>query len=271
MPIITITGGIGCDVEPIAELVARQLDLPLFDDKKLLEEAERIGYSEQVGTEFLKERYPIFRLVSNKPEMHLDMMEAVIFEAVRKGNGVIPGHAGHMILHDLDGVLRVRLFASEKSRIQNISEKQGLEFDSARKIVHKSDSEKRGFLHFAFHKDWDDLSLYDIVINREALSNKEAVKLIADAAKTEKMKSGMDNMEEYFEKKALEKIVESALLKTTYANQLVVEVIDKDVVKLMGFVECEEYRDGIIGLVEKQPRVSRVISEIAIYPVGVGY
>jgi hypothetical protein len=35
MSIITVTGGIGCDVDIIAELVAGQLNLPLLDDQKL--------------------------------------------------------------------------------------------------------------------------------------------------------------------------------------------------------------------------------------------
>ena len=268
MPIITITGGIGCDVESIAEQVAGQMKLPLFNDKKLLEEAEKMGFSEKESLESLKEKSHRFQLLSNKPEMYLDMMEAVVFEAVRKGNGVIPGHAGQMLLRNLKGVLHVRLFASKETRIMNLCERQGLGLEAAKKIVHKSDNEKRGFMHSAFHAEWDDLSLYDIVINRERLDGKATVKLISDAAETDTIKAGMKNMEEYFEKMALEKIVESALLKIASSHRLIVEAVEKDVVKIMGLADSKEYKDQIIRIVENQPGVSRVISEIAVYPVA---
>ena len=272
MPIITITGGIGCDVESVAELVAGQLDLPLFNDTKLLEEAEKMGLSEKVSMESLKEKaHSVLNLLSTKPKEYLDLMEAVIFEAARKGNGVILGHAGQMLLRGFDGVLHVRIFASEENRCRNLSEKQSMDREAARKIIHKSDNEKRGFLHTAFHADWDDLSLYDIVVNMERLDSKAAAGLIAGAANTEKIKTGMGNMEERLEKKALVKIVEAALLKNVYANRLIIEAVEKDVVKITGFVDCQRDADDMVKTVENLPGVSRVVSEIAIFPIVGGY
>ena len=57
---------------------------------------------------------------------------------------------------------------------------QRLGREGAQKVMHKSDSERRGFLQFAFHKDWDDLSLYDLIINRDKLRLDSAAKRITE-------------------------------------------------------------------------------------------
>jgi len=270
MSIITVAGGIGCDLDLIAQSVAEQLNLPLLDDQKLLDEAEKMGLSTLDGMESLKEKTPGFlsNLFTNKIETYRDMMEAVVLESVRSGNAVIPGHCSQMILSEFDAVLHVRLFASIESRIKKLSEQQEISLEAAARIIHKSDSEKRGFIHTSFHMDWDDLSLYDLVVNRDKMDVKSTVKLITDAAETEKIKAGLVNPEESLVKKALVKLVESTLLKEKMAPRLFVEATGTDKIRLYGFADSVDTRNRVIKLVESIPGVSEVTADIAIYYMG---
>lgn len=272
MPIITLTSGIGCDLEAVAELVAKEMQLPLLNDQRLLYEAENLGFDSEESKEFLKDKNPGFinRQMTNKPRVYLDMMEAVIYEAARKGNGVIMGHASQMLLHGFEGVLHVRLFASEENRCRYMAEHQSVSKESAKKIIHKSDHEKKGFLHFAFNKDSDDLSLYDIVINLDKLVIKDAVKLIIEAAKAEKIKAGTVNMEERLEKKATLKIVEAALLKAKISQRITISAEEKSVITVTGFADTESDKDDIIRTIKAVPGIKEVIEEIAIFPRGSG-
>ena len=272
MPIITLTSGIGCDLEAVAELVAKEMQLPLLNDQILMEEAEKLGFNPDESREFLKEKNPGFinRQMTNKPKVYLDMMEAVVFEAARKGKGVIMGHASQMLLHDFKGVLHVRLFASEEKRCRYMMEHQSMSEESAKKVIHKSDNEKRGFMHFAFHKDGDDLSLYDLVINLDKLENKVAVKLIIEASKAEEIKAGMVNMEERLEKKAALKLVEAALLKAKISQRVTISAEDKSIITVTGFADSKEDKAEIISIIKAVPGIKDVIDEIAIFPVGSG-
>ena len=59
-------------------------------------------------------------LWSDKPEMYLNLMESVIYEAARRGKGVIIGHGSQMLLHDFGCAMHVLVTAHEESRIHRL-------------------------------------------------------------------------------------------------------------------------------------------------------
>ena len=94
MPLITISRGIGCGGMIIARLVAEGLKLELFDDRRLQEEAIKMG----LRPENIDENAPGFldRILSKKPEIYLDYMESIIYEVAKRGEGVIIGHGSQI-------------------------------------------------------------------------------------------------------------------------------------------------------------------------------
>ena len=51
---------------------------------------------------------------------------------------------------------------------------QGASRKADEKMIHKSGSERRGFLQFAFHMDGNDPCLYALIINRDKLTTDSA-------------------------------------------------------------------------------------------------
>jgi len=104
-------------------------------------------------------------------------MESVIYEVSRSGNGIILGHGSQLLLRDFGCALHVLILASEDYRIKQVMANHGLSEKAAEKMIAKSDSERRGFMRFAFKMDLDDMSLYDLVINPEKLGIEGAGRL----------------------------------------------------------------------------------------------
>jgi len=71
MPLITISRGVGCGGMVVAQLVAEGLGVELFDDRKLQQEAIKMGIRPEELKEFAEKSPGFFDLMmSNKPEIY---------------------------------------------------------------------------------------------------------------------------------------------------------------------------------------------------------
>jgi len=137
MSLITITHTIGCEALGVARQVADGLKVELYDDSRLREEALRMGlHSEQLKS--FREKPPdwLERMVSAKPDIDLNLMASVIYEAARLGQGVIIGHGSQMLLHDFGCAMHVLITAQEESRIHRLVHEMTLSREAARKLIH---------------------------------------------------------------------------------------------------------------------------------------
>jgi cytidylate kinase len=266
MPLITITSGIGCGEMAIARLVADGLKLELYDDRRLQEEAIKMGISSG-DLKGLDEKAPglFSRLLSHKPQTYLDLMDAIVYEVARRGEGIILGHGAQMLLRDFGCALHVRIYASQPSRIQHLKDQQGMSREAAEKMIYKSDSDRRGFLQFAFHIDWNDPSLYDIIINTDKLAKDSAARLVMEAAQSGEVKACSIAALDAMDRLSLLKRVQAAIMKNSL-NPLdfQVEVPEKGVVQITGSINPLESKDRLLEAVKAVPGVSDVRSDIVI-------
>jgi cytidylate kinase len=271
MPLITMTQNIGCGGSTIAGLVAEGLGLELYDDRKLQEEATRMGVKSE-ELEGIDERAPGFfdRIFSQKPDVYLDLMEAVVYNVAKKGQGVIIGHGSQILLRDFGCALHVRVFASEAFRIQHLMNQQGLSHDAARKLIHKSDHEREGFLRFSFHKDWNDLSLYDLVINCENLGTKLSAEMIMESARSDEIKECSMTAMDAMERLSLSKNVEASILRSRISMQyLHLDVPEKGLVEISGWTDTREVKKHLIEIVKGVPGVSDAQDKVSVVSIGV--
>ena len=267
MPLITISRGIGCGGMVIARLVAEELQVPLFDDRKLQQEAIGMGIRPEDVKE-LEEKSPGFfdHLMNHKPEIYLNYMEALIYEVAKRGEGVIIGHGSQMLLRDFECALHVHIFAGLKSRIENLITQQGLNEDTARRLIKKADHEQKGFLRYAFKMDWQDPSLYDLIINTEQIGLDMAVKIIVETARSGQMKSCSLTAMEAMEKLGLEKKIRATLLDRGFTlSMLFFDIPAKSTVEIHGFVLSNEEKEEIPRIIRAIPGVSEVQDNISAY------
>lgn len=270
MGLITISRNLGSGGAEIARLVADGLKVEFYDDMLLQQEAMRLGVRSEELAGF-DEKPPGFfeHVFSEKPEVYLDLMESVVYEVARKGEGVIMGHGGQLLLQDFSCALHVLVHAPLALRIQNIMERHGLSGEAAEKLIHKSDHEQKGFLQFAYHMDWSAPKLYDLVINTQKVRKETAAELIMRVAGTDDFLSCSVTALDAMEALALQKRIEAALLKNHFSlNRLYVEVPEKGVVYVYGYCYTVEEKDRLLEVVKKVPEVSDLKADISVAPTG---
>lgn len=116
-------------------------------------------------------------------EAYLRAVNAVVLELAGKGNVVLIGRAGQRILADFPGTIHVRLIAPLDLRIQRVAQEQNISSEAACAQIEASDQHRRLYLKRHYHVDWEDPSLYDLVINTGRISSQAASDLICLAAR----------------------------------------------------------------------------------------
>jgi cytidylate kinase len=267
MTLITITQNYYGDGTAIARKVADDLGVELFDDRRLQSLVQARGIpSEEIGR--FDEKAPGFldKFMSSRPQVFLDILESVIYEVARKGEGVIIGHGSQMLLRNFDCAFHVRVVSSNQRRIDNMAARQSLDQEAAQKLIRKRDQEQSGFFNFAFHLEMNDPSLYDLILHTEKLDVDTAAGLIIQAARSECLRTCSLNALAAMGCLALEKEVHAALLESgTDMNTIIVEVPEKGTVRVYGVSRSLEETQKIEAAARRVPGVSKIVSGISVF------
>ena len=270
MALITITSSFGSGGEEIARKVSSALNVAFYDDQRLQEEAVKMGISSK-ELERLDEKAPgLFdRLFSSRPAVYLDLLGSVVYDVARSGQGVITGHGAQLFLHDFDCALHVRIHASDTFRIQRMMKDKGMGEEAAERTIRRMDRKRAAFMQYAFHRDWNDPSLYDLMVNLDKVGPEWAVKLIKDLAKADEVKACSLNALESMEKSSLQRKIDAAFLEHNLSVQGIhVEVGEGGRVRLTGWCRFEGEKESLINAVKGVAGVSNVASDIFIMPAS---
>jgi cytidylate kinase len=271
MPLVTITHSFGSSGPAIAREVAQNLAVELFDDDKLQHVALDMGvHKYELGG--LAEKVPgmLDRLLTSKPQLYLDLLESVIYQVARRGEGVIIGHGSQLLLRDFGCALHVRIQADRQRRVESIVEQQGISRSAADRQVRKADDAQRGFMRYAFQMDPDDLSLYDLVVNSEKFGVSTAAALITAAARSDDVGACSLMALDAMKRLSLEKQVHAALIKDG-ADPFEVDVFVPvtGTVVLTGLVRSQEEEKRLVEIAGNLPDVTDVQSELLVKTAGV--
>src|SRR5512139_1351470 len=180
MYFITISEMLGTNGEKIARKVAEGLKYTFYGTKELFEAAAAMGSLSDANKS--DETVPglLERLFSDKPKIYLDRLQSVIYEVAQKGNALFFGRGGKFLLQSFDCAFHILVTGSMEKRIQRVMEERRVGREVAEKIINRSDHDKRAFIRFAYHEDWLNPQLYDLLLNTDKLSLDSAVKMIVE-------------------------------------------------------------------------------------------
>ncbi|MFO7710008.1 MAG: cytidylate kinase family protein [Desulfobacterales bacterium] len=271
MPLITITHNFGGDGVAVARKVAEGLGWELFDDTKLHALIERQGISTREIHQ-LSEKSPGYweLFYKNRPQVFLSVVESVVLEAAKRGDGVIVGHGSQILLRDFDCAMHVRILDSEIHRAERLALSQGLGREAAEKLIRRRDREQSGFYKFAFQIDIDDFTLYDLVIHTQKLNADTAAGLIIAAARSDDIRTCSLNALETMQRQALEKKIHAALLENRIdACTILVEVSEGGVTSVAGVCPNAEDKKRIENIIGSVVGVSKVDSAVQVVKAAV--
>lgn len=108
-------------------------------------------------------------------------VEQVMNELAEKGNVVIQGRAGQVILKDHPQALHVRIIAPLALRAERVAQRLDISLECALAQVEASDRFRANYLRRFYRVRWDDPLLYHLVINTAGLSAQHAAEIICSA------------------------------------------------------------------------------------------
>ncbi|MGD8402075.1 MAG: cytidylate kinase-like family protein [Anaerolineales bacterium] len=178
MAVITISrqlGSLGCEV---ADEVVQRLGYRKAW-RGLINQAARRARTPEMALEMLDELglFGIEPSLSVEKE-YLDAICELIEELARDDNIVIVGRGGQAVLQDWPDTLHVRVIAPLEVRVNRLVDEQGISKEAALAQIQTSDRRRERFVERAYHVNWSEPSLYDLVLNTATLDVPKAAELI---------------------------------------------------------------------------------------------
>jgi len=271
MYFITISEKLGTNGEKIARKVAEELKYSFIGKEELEKTATEIGFLSDVRKVDDEKSPPVLeRFFSEKPKIYIERMQSAIYEIAKKGNAVFLGRGSTFLLHSFDCALHVLVTGSLGRRTERVMEEKQVGKEVAEKIIQRSDQDKKGFLRFAFDKDWLNPDLYDLILNTDKLSVNCAAKIIIDAAGSDEIKACGIEAVKGLGRLSLLRRIESSILETGIdISHVFVEVEDTNSVQLYGFVYSREEKEEIEKVMKKFGEIKRVRNDLVVTPASV--
>lgn len=268
MYFITFSEMVGTGGKSIAREVAKTMGYTFYGEEELMAAAKDMGYLADVREMDEKSPPLLDRLFSEKPKVHLDRLQSVIFDLARKGDGVFFGRGSQLLLNSFDCALHVLVTGSMEKRIERIVHESRLVKDVAERWVRNSDHDKSAFFKYAFGRDWLDPHLYDLVLNTDKLSVDSAVRIVMIAARSDEIKvCGIDSVKS-LAKLSLQRKTESALLESgLWSSQVFVEVEDIDTVRVFGVVNTQEAKEAFGNALKRIKDIKRLNNDLVVSSV----
>ncbi|MCL5951494.1 MAG: cytidylate kinase-like family protein [Chloroflexi bacterium] len=178
MGIITISQQLGSLGHPIAAALAKQLGYRLVW-RDLINQAARRAGAPEVALSTMDELGLLGFCASPQAcRLYRQAVAEVMQELAAEGNVVIVGRAGQAILRGHPDTVHVRVTAPAPLRAERAAREQGISLKAAQAQVAASDLFRRNYLRRLYRIRWDDPALYDLIINTERITVKEATELI---------------------------------------------------------------------------------------------
>jgi cytidylate kinase len=197
MTVITISRQYGSGGRKIAAHIAEMLGYRFFDKRFMAQIAADVGLSDQEIVDFSEENYKtktFFEQVRNmvgQPNIvaeitmrerdpsgrevqitrkldelqAVDLVRAAVRAAYERGNVVIVGRGGQVILRDMEDVFHVRVVAPMTMRRKRLEQFEGISATQAGIIAAERDEANYEYFRRFFNENLDNPLLYDMIIN----------------------------------------------------------------------------------------------------------
>jgi cytidylate kinase len=203
MAVITISKECGTEAEKVASLLAKKLgwnyigkEMVARLSKELrISESEVEAFRQDAQSRLLRfvDRYTcnLVQKVVDKERGCLDdedyfkAVKKLVEEVYQAGNAIILGWGGQCLLRDKPDVLHVRLVKDEEGKINTIMKKFKLDRKAAKEYIAREEGDSRSLIKHYFKEDWNDVRLYDLIIDTGKNSVEDAVDTIIKNLKRE--------------------------------------------------------------------------------------
>jgi len=273
MAIITISREAGSLGTEIAQAVASRLQYEYLNKEKIEKALMDQGLSMPEVQKFDEKKPPFWISWQIQSRKFLHVIQTVIYDFARRGNIVIVGRGSQILMRDLPGVLHFRIVAPFASRVRRITEQEKVDEKHAVRMIRGNDRDSAGYVRFFFDEDWEDPTLYDLVINTQKISMETAVDMISTLALSSSIKAKEKETAERLIALGLRQKIEAVLIDLVGMNLRLIHIrINQGVVILKGSVVSESELETCrraVAAVEGVVRVDNQLTVGKFYPYGI--
>jgi hypothetical protein len=269
MRIITISRLVGAYGDIIAAIVARRMGLDLIGREELHEMALSCDseYRDACAV-YEKEHGPGFfeRLFFDRPSYY-SLFEALTYDLAARGAVVMVGRGSQIVLRDVPGVFTARIVAPLSIRISRIMGRYNFNQEEAENFIQKYDHERDNLMRSIFHKNINDWSLYDIIINTAHFTAAAASEIVIDAVDEIQRVPDPIALKEKLTNMALAKRIETQVrrkLTSPAARELEIMAESNGLIRLTGRVRSEQDREAMEKIAVEYPGVVGVENELTV-------
>ncbi|MBQ4150925.1 MAG: cytidylate kinase-like family protein [Clostridia bacterium] len=196
--IITIGRQFGSGGRHIGELIAKELDLPFYDEKLISLAAEKSDLCKEaiMDADERNANSLLYTLAMGSTAMlhssHYNMpindklflvQSDIIKDAANKGGAVIVGRCADYILRDNPRMISVFIYAENDFRVNNVATRGNISNNEAQSLINKTDRRRANYYNFYTGNRWGAMENYDLAVDASKLGAEKTAKLIANYAK----------------------------------------------------------------------------------------
>jgi cytidylate kinase len=182
--LVTISQGTRRGARAVAERVATALELPLLSREILVDASKTAGIDTELLESVMERRFSVFDRFLSDRETYLLFLRASLLDRATRGGFVYLGHAAHLLLHEVPGVVRILVVAPMEQRVKAIMQDLHLDESQARRYIGEVDRQRSKWTRFLYDLDWLSPLAYDFVVNLERLTEDQATELICGVARS---------------------------------------------------------------------------------------
>ena len=192
--IINVGRQLGSGGHDIGRMLALDFQAKYYDREILNLAAKESGLSEKIFEEN-DEKKGFFRGLLNLGVPHLggggdkpgftqeslfQFQSDAIQKAAKEGSCVFVGRCADYVLRDFPNMVNIFITASMGHRVEQIMNKQHLDFEAAQKFIEQKESSRAAYYNYYTGKKWGAAESYDLCIDSSILGFVETEKLIAE-------------------------------------------------------------------------------------------
>lgn len=171
MAVLTISRDLGSGGREVGQRFSNSMGYRFVDRESILGRLKAAGHKWEKWTEGFDEHAPrVWEKYDWSYHGFTAMLQSTIMNEAVSDDVVIIGRGGNYLLKGVPFALRVRVVAPIQERIARVSRHEGIDEESARWIIDRTDRERAGFLLTVYGRDGRDPADYDLVFDSGAMS-----------------------------------------------------------------------------------------------------
>lgn len=263
MSVITISRQLGSLGTEIAQGVAGRLRYEYVDKERIAKALVDYGVPAPEVEKFDERKPPFWDSWQVERKKFIHSLQGVIFDFARKGNVVLVGRGGQILLKNLPGIFHLRVVAPFDFRLRQLLQEVKGDEKQAERVLRRSDRDSAGFIQSFFDVNWDAPELYDLVINTQKVRLETAISMILLAVQTPEIREGEKETSEKLGTLALLQRVEAAIMGVLGIDIRHINIqVDGGAVTLRGAVGSVKDKENCERAVAAIPGVCKVDNQL---------